>query len=73
MFCVSVYAKETFWKSPHLCIHIQVSYLTPLTGIDAATLDDKGVRLDEAMTTLRQALPSNAVLVGCVIIYRLQL
>ena len=40
------------------------SYITPLTGLTADLLERKGVPLDDAMATLRKALPSNAVLVG---------
>jgi DNA polymerase III alpha subunit (gram-positive type) len=41
-----------------------VSYLTPLTGITKAILEEKGVPLEEAISTLRAHLPPDAVLVG---------
>jgi len=40
------------------------SYLTPLTGLTAEILAEKGTTLTLAMQTLRQKLPTNAVLVG---------
>ena len=41
-----------------------VSYLSPLTGLTQERLDAHGVPLEQAMVTLRQHLPKNAVLVG---------
>ena len=41
-----------------------VSYLTPLTGLTAETLERHGTSLSLALATLRQALPRSAVLVG---------
>ncbi|KAL1500430.1 hypothetical protein AB1Y20_013087 [Prymnesium parvum] len=40
------------------------SYLTPLTGLTAELLEQRGTTLAEALATLRAALPSSAVLVG---------
>lgn len=40
------------------------SYLTPLTGLTQAQLEAHGVPLEQALATLRQHLPKNAVLVG---------
>ena len=40
-----------------------VSYLTPLTGVDEATLAERGTTLDEALTTLRSKLAPNITLV----------
>jgi hypothetical protein len=41
-----------------------VSYLTPLTGLTAELLAEKGVSLEEALATLKEKLPSTAVLAG---------
>lgn len=41
-----------------------MSYLTPLTGLNADILDSRGVSLEEASEILRQFLPSSAILVG---------
>ena len=41
-----------------------VSYLTPLTGLTAALIDERGVPLEEAIRVLRSRLPSSAALVG---------
>ncbi len=41
-----------------------VSYLTPLTGLTAALIDERGVPLEEAIRVLRSRLPSTAALVG---------
>ena len=42
-----------------------VSYLTPLTGLTAALIDERGVPLEEAIRVLRSSrLPSSAALVG---------
>jgi len=41
-----------------------MSYLTPLTGITADVLNDRGVTLDEALVLVREALPRTAVVVG---------
>lgn len=41
-----------------------VSYLTPLTGLTADLLQERGVPLDEALVKLRANLPANSVLVG---------
>lgn len=40
------------------------SYLTPLTGLTKELLEQKGIALSDALEELRNALPSNAVLVG---------
>jgi len=41
-----------------------VSYLTPLTGLSAELLDERGVTQAEAVAALRAALPRSATLVG---------
>ena len=41
-----------------------MSYLTPLTGLNAELLTQHGVPLPQALATLRAALPRDAVLVG---------
>lgn len=41
-----------------------VSYLTPLTGLTRAVVEQRGVPLERALAALRQALPATAVLVG---------
>ena len=40
-----------------------VSYLTPLTGVDEATLAERGTTLEEALTKLRSKLAPNITLV----------
>ena len=40
-----------------------VSYLTPLTGVDEATLAERGTTLEEALTKLRSKLDPNITLV----------
>ena len=41
-----------------------ISYLTPLTGLTAELLAEKGQPLEQALATLKSGLPKNAVLVG---------
>eukprot|EP00802_Teleaulax_amphioxeia_P025548 Tamp_26420.p1 GENE.Tamp_26420~~Tamp_26420.p1 ORF type:complete len:292 (+),score=75.06 Tamp_26420:42-878(+) len=41
-----------------------VSYLQPLTGLSKASLEANGIPLEQAMKTLREKLPKDAVLVG---------
>lgn len=41
-----------------------VSYLTPLTGLTAGILQERGKTLAEALSALKAGLPTNAVLVG---------
>uniref|UniRef100_A0A7S3JUD6 C3H1-type domain-containing protein n=1 Tax=Aureoumbra lagunensis TaxID=44058 RepID=A0A7S3JUD6_9STRA len=41
-----------------------ISYLTPLTGIHAQLIQEKGISFEEAMLSLREILPKNAVIVG---------
>jgi len=55
--------------TPRLNLYVRptvpvASYLTPLTGVTAELLASRGVPFEEAMTTLRAHLPTNAVLVG---------
>jgi RNA exonuclease 4 len=55
--------------TPVLNIYIKpdvpvVSYLSPITGLSAALIDEKGVPLADALAQLRAALPSNAFLCG---------
>jgi hypothetical protein len=38
--------------------------LTPLTGLEAKTLDEKGVSFEEAVAKVKEVLPPNAILVG---------
>jgi RNA exonuclease 4 len=40
------------------------SYLQPLTGLSKSSLEANGIPLEEAMKTLREKLPKDAVLVG---------
>ncbi len=41
-----------------------VSYLTPLTGITAELLRERGIPLAQALSAVRTVLPRDAVLVG---------
>jgi RNA exonuclease 4 len=41
-----------------------VSHLTPLTGVTAELLDERGSTLEAALSELRRRLPPNSVLVG---------
>ncbi|KAL6757457.1 ribonuclease H-like domain-containing protein, partial [Haematococcus lacustris] len=41
-----------------------VSYLQPLTGLNKRLLDEYGMRLQDAVATVRAHLPRNAILVG---------
>lgn len=57
------------WEQVVLNLYIKpataiVSCLTPLTGLTLELLDQRGISLEEGLQTLRQYLPSDAVLVG---------
>jgi len=41
-----------------------VSYITPLTGLTAELIEEKGIELETALTELRRHLPREATLVG---------
>ena len=53
----------TNWPFSHSRTQV-VSYMTPLTGLTAQLLEQRGVAEAEALAAVRAALPQHAVLVG---------